>query len=84
MRAAFESRLRSLTAAAVAAVGLWAICAQPAGAQTLAEASTASTSSRSTGRSWATAGTEAKAAVRIDRAPAAATMARRLSRLCRP
>ncbi len=35
MRAAFESRLRSLTA--VAAVGLWAICAQPAGAQMLAE-----------------------------------------------
>ena len=37
MRAAFESRLRSLTAAAVAAVGLSAICAQPAGAQSLAE-----------------------------------------------
>ncbi len=36
MRAAFEPRLRFLTA--VAAVGLWAICAQPAGAQTLAEA----------------------------------------------
>ncbi len=36
MRAAFEPRLRSLTA--VVAVGLWAICAQPAGAQTLAEA----------------------------------------------
>ncbi len=38
MMAAFESRLRSLIAAAVAAVGLSAICAQPAGAQTLAEA----------------------------------------------
>ena len=38
MRAAFESRLRSLTAVAVAAVGLWAICAQPAGAQSLSEA----------------------------------------------
>ncbi len=38
MRAAFESRPRSLTAAAVAAVGLWALGAQPAGAQTLAEA----------------------------------------------
>ncbi len=38
MRAAFEPRLRSLTAAAVAVVGLWAICVQPAGAQTLTEA----------------------------------------------
>jgi TolC family type I secretion outer membrane protein len=38
MRVAFESRLRSVTAATVAAVGLWAICAQPAGAQSLSEA----------------------------------------------
>ena len=37
MRTAFESRLHSLTAVAVAAVGLWAICAQPAGAQSLVE-----------------------------------------------
>ena len=36
MRAIFESRLRSLTA--VAAIGLWAISAPPAGAQSLAEA----------------------------------------------
>ena len=35
MRAAFESCLRSLTA--VAAVGLWATCAQPAAAQMLTE-----------------------------------------------